>query len=379
MREYLSPVYKKDSKNKPRSWTVYVEPLDDGTVKLGTESGLVGGNLIDRYVIITRGKNIGRKNETTPYEQAMSEACSLLEKQIRKGYVYDLAEFVRKGVMNAHKYNEHSEKLPAIVYVQPKLNGIRCKAIRTEAGIIYTSRGNKTFNAVPDRITKALLVKMSIGEEVDGEFFIPGVSLRKISSAVKAFNEVYTPRLQFHVFDLATDNGEIFSRRYTKLEREWGPWWALNIHGVFLVETFLVTHGAELQDKYREYLLRKFEGIMVRSPYAPYQAGIRSYFIQKLKPDCEGEFEIVEITIDREGMGMPVCITPDGVRFEVRVKGSNDLRRDMANNPLQYIGKMLHTTFQELLESGIPQFARGDFEDYDDEEDYDDVVIRDYE
>ena len=372
MREYSDPLYKRDTKGKPRIWTVYVEPLSDGTCKLGTESGVVDGKVIDRFVIINEGKNVGKKNATTPVTQAMAEAKALFDKQLRKGYVRDLADFVRKCVMNAHMYDDHSSKLPAVVYVQPKLNGIRCKATRTEDGILYNTRGNKFFTAIPDRITKALMLKMEVGEEVDGEFYIPGVALRHISSAVKAFNPEYTPKLQYHIFDVATDNGETFARRYTKLERGWGPWWSLNISGIFLVPTFLVRHGSELQHYYRVWLDQGFEGLMARNPYAPYSPGIRSYDIQKLKPVNDGEYEIVEIVIDREGMGMPVCITPEGVRFEVRMKGGNELRKDMGENPLQYISKMLTVHYQELLESGIPQFARGELGD-------DDAVVRDYE
>lgn len=377
MREYSNPLYKRDTKGKPRIWTVYVEPLGDGTVKLGTESGVVGKKMTDRFVIITSGKNVGRKNATTPLEQARAEAESLVSKQLRKGYVYDLADFVRKGVMNAHMYEDHRDKLPAVVYVQPKLNGVRCKATRTEDGILYNTRGNKFFTHIPDRITEALMIKMEIGEEVDGEFYIPNVSLRKINSALKAYNPEFTPRLQFHIFDIATDNGETFARRYTKLERGWGPWWALNGAGLFLVETHLVCHGAELQQLYHKWLEIGYEGLMARNPYAPYAPGIRSYDLQKLKPVQDGEFEIVEITIDREGMGMPVCITPGGVRFEVRLMGATELRRDMAENPIQYMSKMLTVHFQELLDSGIPQFARGEFEEsYIDD---DEAVVRDYE
>lgn len=377
MRDYSKPLYKRDTKGKPRIWTAYVEPLSDGTVKLGTESGMVGKTLVDKFVIITTGKNIGRKNETTPLQQAIAECKSLVEKKLLKGYVYDLADFVRKGVMNAHMYEEHYSKMPAVVYVQPKLNGIRCKVTRTEDGILYNTRGGKFFNVIPKRITNALMVKMRVGEEVDGEFYIPNVSLRKINSAVKAFNSEYTPRLQFHIFDIATDNGETFAKRYTKLEREWGPWWALNGCGIFLVETYLVCHGAELREYYHKWLEMGYEGLMARNPYAPYAPGIRSYDLLKLKPVQDGEFEIVEITIDREGMGMPVCITPEGVRFEVRLMGATELRKDMADNPLQYISKMLTVHFQELLDSGIPQFARGEFgEDYLED---DDAVIRDYE
>ena len=372
MREYLPTLYKLDSKNKPRFWKVYVEPINEG-VKLGTESGMVNGKVKDHFVLITSGKNLGRANATTPYTQAKSEAESMFTiQQTKKGYVLDLDDFKREGAMLAHKFEEHGDKLPEVFWVQPKLNGVRVRVIRTEQGLVYQSRGNKLYTNVPERITNALMVKMRPGQVVDAELFIPGLPLRHITSAVKAFNPTYTPRLQLHIFDIVLGGAQIFSERYTHLQRAWGPWWGLNTCGIFLVEACLVTKKSQYQEKRSEYVRRGYEGIMARDPYAAYEEGIRSYSLQKDKPIHDTELDIIRVEIDREGCGMPIVSYQGGPEFPIRLMGDHSLRVDMGNNPEQYIGKRLTVAFQSVLESGILEFARGELDD-------DDVVIRDYE
>lgn len=372
MREYLPTLYKLDSKNKPRFWKVYIEPTDEG-VKLGTESGMLNGKVKDHFVLITSGKNLGRSNATTPYTQAKSEAESMFViQQTKKGYVPDLEDFKREGAMLAHKYEEHGDKLPEVFWVQPKLNGVRVRVLRTDDCVIYQSRGNKIFTQAPQRITNALMVKLRPGQKVDAEFFIPNIPLRHISSAVKAFNPEYTPRLQLHIFDIVLGGSQTFTERYTHLQRTWGPWWGLNACGIFLVEACLVTKKSQYEEKRSEYVRRGYEGVMARDPYAPYEEGIRSYSLQKDKPIQDTELDIIRVEIDREGCGMPVVSYQGGPEFAVRLKGAHWLRIDMGKNPEQYLGKKLTVAFQSVLESGALEFARGELDD-------DDVVIRDYE
>lgn len=372
MREFLPTLFKLDSKNKQRFWKVYIEPTPHG-VKLGTESGVVNGKVKDHFVLITAGKNIGRANETTPYTQAKSEAESMFRiQQEKKGYVLNLKDFKRTGPMLAHLFEEHGDKMPEVFWVQPKLNGVRVRIICTENGIIYQSRGNKVFNYVPSRITQALMVKMVPGQVTDGELFIPGIPLRHISSAVRAYNPEYTPRLQLHVFDIALGGDHSFSERYNHLQRKWGPWWALNTCGIFLVEACLVSHGVQYLDKRAEYVRRGYEGIMARDPYAAYEEGIRSYTLMKDKPIHDTELQIIRVEIDREGLGMPIVSYDNGPEFPVRLMGNRALKEDMALNPQQYLGKNMTVSFQSVLESGILEFARAELDE-------DEVIIRDYE
>jgi len=80
------PVLYKDAANETmRFWSILVENQGDSTL-LTTESGVDGGKIITHTVVITEGKNIGKKNETTHYEQAMKQARSEWKKKYNQGY-----------------------------------------------------------------------------------------------------------------------------------------------------------------------------------------------------------------------------------------------------------------------------------------------------
>ena len=85
----IEPIYARDTKGRIKVWKATV--LRDGeqvgtTATIITEDGLLGGKLTKRPTKVTEGKNIGKANETTPYEQAISEAQSKYNKKLRKGY-----------------------------------------------------------------------------------------------------------------------------------------------------------------------------------------------------------------------------------------------------------------------------------------------------
>ena len=79
-----------------RQWSVWVTDNGDGTATLTTESGLQGGQLIVTDTPITKGLNIGKKNETTAYQQAVKDATTELNKKVKKGYVSDITQIKAK-------------------------------------------------------------------------------------------------------------------------------------------------------------------------------------------------------------------------------------------------------------------------------------------
>ena len=78
-------IYKIDKKDNTRVWNVVVEG-DTYTVSTGIKD--MGQTHNPTKVT---GKNIGKKNETTPEQQAIKEATAKRTKQIdRQGYVEDI-------------------------------------------------------------------------------------------------------------------------------------------------------------------------------------------------------------------------------------------------------------------------------------------------
>jgi hypothetical protein len=56
----------------------------------------------------------------------------------------------------------------------------------------------------------------------------------------------------------------------------------------------------------------------------------------------------------------------NGGTFEVRMTGPDAVRTDIVQHPENWKGKMITVKYNDVLDSGIPQFARG-------------IAARDYE
>lgn len=116
-----STLWKKSSTGKIQQWEIFV----DGNT-YWAEYGQEGGAIQADTPTTCKGKNIGRANETTPEEQALSEANSKWTKQVDiKHYVEDRSD-VDKFVftpMLAQTYTKHHKKLPETVLCSPKLDG----------------------------------------------------------------------------------------------------------------------------------------------------------------------------------------------------------------------------------------------------------------
>lgn len=94
--------------------------------------GKIGGKIQDKDTTITEGKNIGKANETTYLDQAISEAKSKVSKQKDKLYTHRLlsddtyklmSSFVNVRPMLAQSYDKHAHKIQFPCYLQPKLDG----------------------------------------------------------------------------------------------------------------------------------------------------------------------------------------------------------------------------------------------------------------
>ena len=102
----------------------------DGSV-LCIEHGSDGGKQ-QRKTETIEGKNIGRSNETTPEQQAELEAMSRYRKQIDKGYRENKDDLTELPLlpMLASDYLKQGHRIKYPCYGSPKLDGVRCLAIR---------------------------------------------------------------------------------------------------------------------------------------------------------------------------------------------------------------------------------------------------------
>src|SRR6185295_3948456 len=83
----LPMLFKKSSQGKIECWEVYVEKMGDGTCRVHSAYGEEAGKIQTTFDTISEGKNLGKANETSVFEQACNEAKAKWEKKKKRGYV----------------------------------------------------------------------------------------------------------------------------------------------------------------------------------------------------------------------------------------------------------------------------------------------------
>ena len=185
----LPTLYKKSSQGKIEQWEVYVSQKMDGRYHVNSTYGEVDGKMQTTFDTITEGKNIGKANETTVYQQACNEAAAKWEKKKKKGYVEskeaalagELDDLIEGGIepMLAHVYEKHADKLVFPCLAQPKLDGIRCIAIKKGDSVTLWSRSRKRITSCP-HIEKEIAFSLAHVQDIvlDGELFHPSANLK---------------------------------------------------------------------------------------------------------------------------------------------------------------------------------------------------------
>lgn len=341
------------SKEKIKEWEIRAFKSYNNTAIIDTRYGYVGGN---RRIVpkeINSGKNIGKSNETTPYEQACMDAQSKWNKKIDKGYTENSSgESDVKNPMQAQKYSERSHYIVWPCAVQKKLNGFKVLSEKiSETEIDYRSKTGKSYNDTLQYWTPYLLEQMKVGEVWDGEGYKHGWTLQKIAKAVKKMRS-YTKELEYWVYDVA-DETKTFEDRFinnkyiytsvTNLVRR------VNTVVVYNEQYLKIIHDRAVEDG--------FEGLMLRNLLGMYTFNYRSNDLQKYKEFEEDEFEIVGAncaTGTQNGCVIWTCKTEEDKEFDVVPKGTLPDRVDKYNNKKDYFGKMLTVRYSELSEDNIP-------------------------
>lgn len=351
---------------KVKQWKTWVEQNEDGTATLNVETGYVGGNLRVIPKIIKEGKNIGKSNETTPFEQAVSEANSKWNKKYDTNYephMLDPNNYKPRVMLPMLARDPGKGKIVYPCYIQPKLNGICDLSENTISEVLHHSRGGKLFTSVPhlDKYIK----QMNPIAPPHGELYKHGWSLQKIGSYTKELKPDHD-LLEYWIYDIAW-LGKLYSERLKYITNIISP--LGDYCPIKLTPTKIVNNYAEAKAFHDECVLNGFEGAMLKNMNGLYIFEFDSDDVEKMKEFKDSEFEIVG---GKEGEGTDAgciiyrCITPDGLEFDVRPRGSVEERQEMYKNLPNDIGKMLTVRYPELTDSGKPSQPVG-------------IAVRDYE
>jgi len=375
----LDRLFKKTSTGAIQFWDIQVDDDMSGSIitttygQVGTDSPQVTKDRIES------GKNIGKKNETGHFDQAVHEAVSKWEKKQKSGYVSTLdgaesdclSSLIEGGIvpMLAHKFSEQGHKIKFPAFVQPKLDGIRCIAILKDGKCTLWSRTRKPITSCPHIVAE--IEKMFVDDiTLDGELYAHEfkTNFEYIVHLVRQEEpDAKCTDVQYHVYDIVNENP--FEKRGKTLGtcfRVGSPKFTY----LKLVETYEIREEFEIQLWFNEFRKKGYEGAMLRNASSMY-LNKRSYDLQKVKEFDDAEFEIIGIDEGRGKLSGHVgafkCRTEEGVEFFVKMSGETNKLRDYFENHKLWMGKKLTVKYQGLTgKERVPRFPVG-------------TAIRDYE
>jgi len=400
----LPTLYKKTTVGKTQTWQI----ITDGD-KYRTVSGQQDGKKVQNKWTTCKPKNIGRANATTGEEQAIKEAVAKHDKKLEGGYHLNVENIENKrfyepmlaqDFKNKNRQKEvmseiGSEKdnttgYGAAVFSQPKLDGIRCIAMREG---LFT-RSGKPITAVP-HIHEALepFFEKYPNATLDGELYNHAYKddFNKIIHLVRKQNltEEHLAEskemIQYHIYDapvIGKDNPfrkggcytekDLFSDRTSVLDAQFAN---LGLDAptrtgnpLVVVETTEVNSREHLDELYEDYVEQGYEGQMIRID-GPYE-NKRSPKLLKRKEFMDKEYTILGY---EEGKGNRTGTikhfkfeNEHGKEFNSNVKGSFEYLADLLEKADSLIGTDATVKFFNLTPDGVPRFPYV-------------IAIRDYE
>lgn len=367
-------LYARSKNNSVRTFRITVTNYGDYAIlEISKRTTLKGKWVTDQYCYDT-GVNIGKANETTYIEQALSVAQSRINSLHDAGFTEEMptetfntdAEGNMKPML-AIGFNLKKVKFPCIV--QPKYDGVRCLMIERDGKVLLLSRKGKPYN-IPHLIKWGEAHKKFL--PLDGELYNHGdLTFQEIVSAVKRQSEI-TPKIKYVVYDrpiAGIPNDERLAclhEDFVKISNEFRfedikPF-------VYLSDDNIVYDEETLFAQHDKYVMEGYEGLIIRNEDGLYEFGFRSNNLIKLKKFEDTEFEIVnvvEATGRDAGTAIFVCKC-EGGEFNVKPQGSRELRAQYFNDARNLIGKMVTVQYQGLSDDGIPRFPSA-------------ISVRDYE
>lgn len=367
MKTTFPKLYGMTKSGRIKEWEIYAAENSDGTAYFSIVYGQEGGKKTTTGKEISIGKNLGKSNETTPYQQACLEAKSRWSDQIDSGYTVSPV-LIKQGEdkdrflpMLAHRYDQHGHKIKWPAACQKKYDGHRCLAKKTNGNVLIWSRKGKLIS-VPKEIIKELNDIMAEGQSFDGELYKHDwrtesgePDFQRMTSAIKKYGPD-TKHLEYHIYDVPMTDVS-FKDRFLDLK-------LFNTERIKKVETVIVNSEDEAMNFYQECITGEnpYEGAIVRNLHGYYQYDYRSYDLLKIKPLYDAEFVIIggeEASGNDIGTVVFKCQTEDGQEFSVRPIGSREIRKKYWDELDSLLGRKLTVEYNGLTSGGIPRFPRG--------------------
>ena len=258
--------------------------------------------------------------------------------------------------MLAHKYDEARINWSLPVYIQPKLDGVRCLFTKDGA---FSRTGKQFKNLAHIELALISFFKQHPDVVLDGELYNHKLKndFEKIISLVRKQKPTADDRLdaqhlvQFHVYDYIDDKYDNYQIRMAQLA-------CSDIYDAQIkhVPTLLADSYSYARTLHEEFLEDGYEGSIIRLN-GKYKHG-RSYDLMKFKDFSDTEATIIGYELGkgkRTGtLGKFIMLDDEGVEFGCP-PGKGYSYKDLAemlNNITDYIGKRATFTYFQKTNAG---------------------------
>lgn len=373
-----------DVKGKTKEWNILVINNGDHSV-IEIEYGYVSGKMTKGTKKITLGKNIGKRNQTTHFEQAVLEAQSKwkkkTEQEFSKNNSGELDKFSQSESdsesessekivfpMLASDFQKFKHKIKYPVYIQPKLDGYRM--IFNSHNKSCNSRQGKPFDAIKHNGLYKELCSIKETVILDGELYQHGGVFEHLGMLrKKKLNESDYQKLEqieYHVYDYV-DKTKTYTERLDFLKNFFSK---NSFQHIRLVETCTASSENEVKDQHLAFIKDSYEGSIVRTVSGKYRCKARSQDLLKFKDFIDSEYKIVGFTHEQDTSSNKdliiwICINENGDKFNVRPKGTREERNKLYQRGQEFIGQQIQVKYFELTDSGIPRFPTTKSESYE--------------
>lgn len=260
------------------------------------------------------------------------------------------------GIMKAYPFEEKRlAKWEPPYIVQPKYDGVRCRAVSVKSGYLLLSSEENVVFSVP-HINEELKTITS-GLELDGELYRHELSFEEILSITsRTVNLHYEHKtVKFHVFDIVNEEPQ-HTRLAKLLELK-----RLNLNHIEVAPFWMCDTLDDIKRCYDRLISLGYEGIVIRHIHAPYVRK-RSIFVMKFKPKKEDTYEITgyneEVSINgvpKGRLGSIICASGDGTTFSVSAGLDDNDRETLWKGRENLPGKSVTVHYQHLTNKKIPK------------------------
>jgi ATP-dependent DNA ligase len=355
----------------------------------------------------TEGKNIGKKNETTPMQQCIAETKrKWTDKREKESYQETIPDEAPSPTataaqqatpatqtatkkyfpMLAHTFEPSTStaKKNNIVFpcfTQPKLDGLRCIMYRDPiTNVLHCQSRTGSYFDTMSHVKTSLAPIFTKHPDIifDGELYTTEIPFEELAGLIK--KKKLTPNdqerlraIQYHIYDII-DETKPFEERHAMIRKVFAQDAASRMASphahasdhmpqfICLVPTTEAKTPTDFRTQFGEFIEAGYEGIMLRNKKGMYRCNYRSHDLQKYKEFLEDEFPIVGFTQGDgrdKGTIIWICVTKEGKEFSVRPRGTMEHRRKLFETGEKYVGKKLTIIYQELTEEGKPRFPVG--------------------